>query len=156
MSDPECYQFFAHPRVSETEIVNEARGGEESENGSEALPLGMEVLEAALTMRARGLMGACYCFPVEVRCGGLGLGWVVVVVINRLYQPINHQRMHLTVHTQRLPLLFPPNTRIAAADRGEVLRGAGEAAADLPRAAAGLREDPHLHLRYNAVQALAS
>lgn len=66
MSDPECYQFYAHPRVSETEIVKEERGEGDGEGGG-LRPGGVEILEAALTMRARGpVMGACCCLPAKV------------------------------------------------------------------------------------------
>ena len=64
MSDPECYQFFAHPRVSEIEILKEERG----QDGDGGLVLGMEVVEAALSMRGRGVvMGGLCCLPVTVR-----------------------------------------------------------------------------------------
>jgi hypothetical protein len=57
MSDPECFQFFAHPRVSEMDITKEEREGE-------GLVPGMEVVEAVMTMRGRALC----CVPVQV-CG---------------------------------------------------------------------------------------
>ena len=116
MSDPECYQFFAHPRVSETEIVKETREGDESGSGSGSgseglpLPLGMEVLEAALTMRARGLMGACYCFPVEVRCEGLGLGRFLLVVASSSFAGSHLSIISPCIYLYPSHFLTPPLT----------------------------------------------
>lgn len=57
MSDPECYQFFAHPRVTEVEVLKEEREGEGVLPGMEVLLL----LYVFLVLCCFGLEGDASC-----------------------------------------------------------------------------------------------